>query len=298
MKPEFECFRCIVTTRLREIENSSISKEEKLLLAKNIIQLLSSEFSYSAELTDVASKLFNLLVEKAPDIVTYYSRIKTLCNRLALENISIHVKHTENLSSRARFEYLVKLSALGNLIDYGVADHSALSPPTILPSIVEKQEYCVNQVDAFYELVKSGGKTVLWLFDNCGEAVYDLLLIREIRKMENTVWGLVKNDPGFQNDISESDARMLGLDRELDALITYGCQCSTIHLDKIGSEAKHALASADLVVAKGMSHFEYLSEVGLDKPVVFILVPKCRPVAKRVLNEHCVGKIAVLVKHT
>ncbi len=283
-----------MSTRLKEIENSGADEELKLEAAKRMLSAIVQSFSYETELTELATNLYNTLIESLPSVTEYYSRVKKALNSLALEALKIHEEHAQKLEGLARFRYLVKLSAIGNLIDLGVAGHESVNPLELLPSVVERYEYCVDDTEKFYNLVLKGGRKVLWLFDNAGEAVYDTLLIREIKKLGNAVYGLVKDEPGFQNDVTISDVQYIGLDKLLDHVLTYGCKCSTIHLNKIGSEARKAVEEADLIVSKGMSHYEYLSELELGKPVIFILIPKCVPVAKNISSPECRGKIVVL----
>ncbi|MEM0224331.1 MAG: ARMT1-like domain-containing protein [Desulfurococcaceae archaeon] len=294
MKPDIECLRCIVSTRLREIGQLNLDKEEKLKLSKEIIAKITEYFNWDIELTELASEVFKYLVSKAPQVADQYKITKRALNEIALKNKDIHEQHIKLLHGYSKFKYLVKLSAIGNLLDYGVADHKPLDKP-ITPVMVEEYEIAVDDSHRLYELLKNGGIKITWLFDNAGEAVYDMLLINEIRKMGNTVFGLVKNEPGFQNDISAEDADHLDLRAYLDDIKTYGCRCSTIHLDHISYEARSLIERSDLIVAKGMSHFEYLSEVNIGKPVCFILIPKCDPVARRI-RENSRGKIVVLLK--
>ena len=294
MKPEIECLRCILSVRLREIEQANLSKEEKLHLAKMLISKMLEEFNWDVELTRLASELFNYVVKSAPGVVEYYRSIKRASNRIALENISVHRDYALKLKGFERFHYLVKLSAVANLIDYGVADHKPLQD-TLTPDVVEKREVARDDSLDFYNTVVRGGLKLVWLFDNSGEAVYDTLLIEELRKMSNKVYGLVKEEPGFQNDISLVDAEEMGLSNVLDGVISYGCHCSTIHLEHISREVRDLINSSDIVVAKGMSHFEYLSEVELGKPTLFVLVPKCDPVARRIGGDSR-GKIVIYFK--
>jgi len=294
MKPDIQCLRCIMSTRLREIEQVSLERNEKLTLSKEIAAKIIEQFNWNIELTDFASEVFKYLVSRAPEVAEYYRDVKRTLNKRALENIELHERYIVQLNSYAKFMYLVKLSAIGNLLDYGVADHKPLDE-TITPTIVEKYDVAVDDSYELYKTLISGGVKITWLFDNAGEAPYDLLLINEIRKMGNTVYGLVKDEPGFQNDISIEDAEYLNLSFYLDELKTYGCNCSTIHLNHISNEARSILEKSNMIIAKGMSHFEYLSEVNLGKPVFFILIPKCEPVARKI-REDSRGKIVVLFK--
>jgi hypothetical protein len=296
MRPSFECLRCLVNVRLREVESSNASREVKLGVARRLLNILESEFDYNAEITHLATKLYNTVVGALPDVADYYRGVKRELNRLALENLASHVEYAGRMSGLSRFRYLVKLSALGNLIDLGVAGHNPITPLDLKPGVVESHGFCLDYTEDFHRLVSRGGLRVLWLFDNAGEAVYDTLLISELRRLGNTVWGLVKDEPGFQNDITLDDALYIGLDKVLDRVLTYGCKCSTIHMEGVGGEARMAVREADVIVSKGMSHYEYLSELNLGKPVVFILIPKCTPIASSIGDPGCRGKIVVMVR--
>ncbi|WP_048162849.1 damage-control phosphatase ARMT1 family protein [Thermogladius calderae] len=296
MKPSFECLRCLLTIRLREVENSRASSEEKLETARRVLSLAESSFGYEAELTHLATDLYNTLTTLLPSVVDYYKKVKRELNELAIRSLGLHQDYATGLDGPSRFRYLVKLSALGNLIDLGVAGHNHINPEALTPGLVEGYEFCIDDTVELYEAVSRGGLRVLWLFDNAGEAVYDTLLIREVKRYGNTVWGLVKDEPGFQNDVTIEDAALIGLDRVLDRVASYGCRCSTVHLEKLGDEARRLVKEADVVVAKGMSHYEYLSEVDLGKQVFFILIPKCPPVARSLGDPKCQGKIVVLRK--
>ncbi|ADV65269.1 damage-control phosphatase ARMT1 family protein [Desulfurococcus mucosus] len=280
MKPQPECLRCILTTRLREIEYSTLSPTAKVALAKKLLVKLVDEFTLeSTELSMLASRVFEDLVAEAPDIVDYYRLIKARSMRIALSNVEVHRKHAERLGDYERLHYLLKLSALGNLIDYGVAEH--VFEEHIEPSMVEKAEPAIDDSHRLYELVERRGLRVLFLLDNAGEAVYDSLLAEYMRGKGSMVIGVAKDEPGFQNDVTLSDLLASGLDKAFDMVITPGCRgvCSSIHLEKTSEDFRRLLGSVDLIIAKGMAHFEYLYEAGIGKPVLFILTPKCNPVA-------------------
>lgn len=297
MKPEIECLRCILSVRLREIEQTSLSKKEKLDLARELIARIEKEFCWEIELTKFASEFFKFTVLKAPSIVEFYRSIKQVSNRMALENLSLHTEYVSKLRGYDRFKYLVKLSAMANLIDYGVADHKPLEQGFLTPGFVEKYETYIDDSYPLYNTVSSGGLKILWLFDNAGEAVYDILLIKELKSMGNKVYALVKDEPGFQNDVTIDDIEYLGISKLIDEILTYERYHSTIHLESLSNEALTLINNSDIVIAKGMSHFEYLSEVNLRIPLVFILVPKCNPVAK-VIGRDSQGKIVVMFKQS
>ncbi len=280
MKPKPECLRCILSVRLREIEGTSVSDELKVQVAKELLKLLIEEFSLDRELTQLAMITFKFVISRLPEVVAYYEKIRSISNLQALHDLPVHEVYLARLvNDYERFRYLVKLSGIANVIDYGVAEHSA-NIVSIDPSKVENTEIFIDHTHEFFEVVRKGSLNILWLFDNAGESIYDMLLIKEIRSMGNSVYGFVKEDPGFQNDITLRDAMSSGLTSVLSGVIVY--HGSTIHIENLNEEALKSIEKADLIVAKGMSHYEYLSERFLSKPVVFILVAKCDPVANSV----------------
>jgi len=297
LKPSIECLRCTLAIRLKEVELSNLNNDSKLVLAKKLVLKVLEEFNWDIEITEFESNIFRYVISMAPGVVDYYRKLKLALNRKALENVKVHEEYARRLSGYERFNYLVKLSAVANLIDYGVADHKPLSGD-INPEYVESFPVYRDDSRALYDMVVKGGQRVVWLFDNAGEAVYDALLIKEIKRMGNYVYGLVKDEPGFQNDLSISDLEYSGLMDVLDGVKGYGCNCSSIHLDHISTEARELVEKASVIIAKGMSHFEYLSEIDLVNPTVFVLIPKCDPVAKRVAlgSTSSRGKIVVLLK--
>lgn len=295
MKPEPECLRCLLTVRLKEIENINIDDEEKLAVSKEIIELITKEFTYEVELTKFATRIFNELLRRAPEIAQYYDKIKRYSNEHAFLSLKVHEKHVSALQQEHRFKYLLKLSILGNMIDYGVAEHSPRSIE-ITPEMVEKANIHIDDSDRLFNYVKNGGRVILWLFDNAGEAIYDLLLIKELREMGNIVVGLVKDYPGFQNDITIKDALEWKFYEVLNELHTYGCLCSTIHIDSVDKDILDLIERSNLIIAKGMSHFEYLSDLKLEKPICFLLVPKCKPVARK-LGLGSTGLLVVTCKN-
>ncbi|MCC6040894.1 MAG: hypothetical protein LM557_01820, partial [Desulfurococcaceae archaeon] len=74
MRPRFECLKCILTVRLREIENTNASAEAKIRATKELLKLLVNEFSLNAELTRLATNTFKLVVSMLPEVTDYYSK--------------------------------------------------------------------------------------------------------------------------------------------------------------------------------------------------------------------------------
>ncbi len=274
------CVRCILSVRFNEILEAVGDRDRAIDLQIRLLRIAYEVFSSERELTVIATRIFNELLKIAPEVIDYYRGVR----RRSLDNAlrALHVLEAGfkafDLSSLEKFYMATKLSIMGNLLDTGVSEFRP--PDEIDLDEVYSSELSIDHIPRIYSVLEKGGLRVLWLFDNAGESIYDIPLISIIREMGNYVVGVAKEDPGFQNDLTISDARYAGLDKYVDELVSTGYPGASIHLDKVSREFREQLAKADLVIAKGMAHYEYLSTTDLGKPVVHLLIPKCRVLAK------------------
>ena len=81
---------------------------------------------------------------------------------------------------------------------------------------------------------------VVYLSDNCGEIVFDRLLIQFLKSQGSHVTLAVKARP-MLNDATLDDAKMLGLDRIVDCLTT---NCESAEIGICPEEATPALSEA------------------------------------------------------
>lgn len=131
-------------------------------------------------------------------------------------------------------------------------------------------------IDHFAQLDRAlePGASVLYLADNCGEIVFDKLVIEILLARGCRVTAVVRGAP-IINDATLADARICGLEG-LCPVIDNGTDLPGTWLDW-GSEAlREAFARADCIVSKGMGNFECLSDVRA--PIFFLFTVKCTTV--------------------
>jgi hypothetical protein len=116
--------------------------------------------------------------------------------------------------------------------------------------------------------------------DNCGEIVFDRLLVNELKSMGVRVVGVVKGEP-ILTDVTEADLRTTGMDKVFDVCLTTGSFAIGIDTDLIGEELGLELDQADLIISKGMANFESLSDKKYPR-VAYLMRTKCRPVAEAI----------------
>ncbi|MBS7288389.1 MAG: DUF89 family protein, partial [Candidatus Freyarchaeota archaeon] len=116
------------------------------------------------------------------------------------------------------------------------------------------------------------------LTDNAGEIIFDTVLVRELKNASAEVTVAVKEKP-VMNDATMADALEAGMDRVADKLITTGTDTVGLFLQECSQEFLDEYWSADVIVAKGMGNFEFMTEYEHPCDVYFLLRTKCAPVA-------------------
>ena len=278
MRVTRQCVKCIVNVRLNEVLNAVKNESRSIELQVELLKVIHEEFIKGNELTVIASRIYSWLVNRSPKVVEYYRIVKRKSIDRAKHLIGELEDYLKYFDGYERFRLAIKISVAGNILDTGVYEHKP--PATVSRDYILSIPLVIDHTLEFYNDVVNGGKVILWLFDNAGEAIYDLLAIKLLREYGNKVVGVVKDDPGFQNDLTLSDALYARINEHVDELITTGYPGSSIHLDLVSQEFKEKLKQTDIIISKGMAHYEYLSEVNLGKPIFYLLIPKCEPIAK------------------
>lgn len=271
------CIQCITDVRLRDVRAVTSDPDEAVEKQLELLNVIANEFIRGGELTVIASRIFYRLVKIVPKVVEHYRILKRRSIDEMWKKINVYRELLEGLEGYDRFRLAVKISIAGNTMDTGVAEHTP--PREVNVEEILSSPLSIDHTKEIYSILSKGGKRILWLFDNAGEAVLDTILITVVRELGNTVVGVAKEDPGFQNDLTISDAEYAGLDKYLDKLISTGYMGSSIHFDRVSQELLNEFSKADIVVAKGMAHYEYLHVLKLGKTMVYLFIPKCDIVA-------------------
>jgi uncharacterized protein with ATP-grasp and redox domains len=176
------------------------------------------------------------------------------------------------------FRDFVLASIIGNTYDYGVKGHTVTG---------DFLSYFRKEFDAGLAIDDTGRicellSRVVYFTDNCGEIVFDRLLLEELSRMGSSVTLAVRDAP-ILNDATLEEARALRLDRFVQTITTTGCGCELgVRLDCMPEELSAALDDCTLIIAKGMANYESLSEYSGLPPVAFLMAVKCEPIADEV----------------
>ncbi len=169
-------------------------------------------------------------------------------------------------------ESLLRLAAAGNAIDF-FRDEAEVSR-----ELSAQVEFGLSALERFHRQLKGSSGLLLYLADNAGEQFFDAPLVTGLRKLGWRVVYVVKAGP-IQNDLTREDLYASGLGATLEPLIDTGTRTVGLELGKAGPAFQTLYGQAQIIVAKGMGHFETMSHLP-DPRLYFLLQAKCAPVAQ------------------
>ena len=270
MQTSLDCLPCFMRQALYTARIATNSPELQKKILDRAAQLL-PEFDMNLSPPENAVALYRMIAETAgrPDPFT---TLKQESNSLALElqpqiQNRIHNAHDP-------LAFAIKFAIAGNIIDYG-AHHDFDARKTINTCL--EQQLAINDYEEFRRDAAKA-QSILFLADNCGEIVFDGLLIEQLGPKKVTM--AVKEHP-IINDALLADAKKCGIDK-ICKVITNGTNCPGTPLSQCSEEFLKIFKEADLIISKGQGNFETLSHS--KAPIYYLLTVKC-PVVVDHVNE-------------
>ena len=167
----------------------------------------------------------------------------------------------------------LKFAQTGNYIDYG-ALAGGVDPGTLDRMIAETPERTVDpaQFERFLDDV-SQAKKLLYIGDNAGEIVTDMVLIETLlSRFPNLAITFAVRGGAALNDVTREDAAAVGLDR-IVPIVDNGTRIPGTELAYVGEDMRRCLTEADVILSKGQANFETLATCGLN--IYYIFLCKC-----------------------
>lgn len=169
----------------------------------------------------------------------------------------------------------VSLAALGNSLDFFEDPEKVLAEvPGRLKTGLSFYHDDVPRLEAF---LSHEPKTILYLTDNTGEVFFDLPLYDYIRARAGRTVLVVKGGPSL-NDLTRMELQQAGLESSFEEIADTGTDGVGIEWDSVSGDFLDLVASADLILSKGMANFETIYHRKLSSPVFFIFKVKCAPI--------------------
>lgn len=122
------------------------------------------------------------------------------------------------------------------------------------------------------------GGLLLYIADNAGEIVFDMLLIEQLQREypQIAITVAVRQAP-IINDATLADAEEIGL-TGLVPVISSGSEAPGTPMSMVSNEFRDLFASADVVISKGQGNYETLSDV--EREIYLLFKTKCKVIAR------------------
>ena len=175
----------------------------------------------------------------------------------------------ENLRSRAI------LAALGNSLDFFKNPAEALAE---IPGLFHNGfSFYFDHIDQLQVYMSTRPEIVVYLTDNAGEIYFDIPLYEYLQKHCGRIYLVVKGGPSF-NDLTRVELQSEKLVGKFDIVVDTGTDGAGIDWDTVSREFIDLIASADLIVSKGMANFETLYPRPTSAPSFYLFKAKCEPI--------------------
>ncbi len=260
-----DCLVCFLRQALATVRRSTPDPEQQWRLTGEIGAMLAG-FDPQVPPPENAVHYYRLIARRT-GVADPYAAEKQESNifALGLEARTRELILQEDDPLLAALQFAIN----ANVLDYG-AQHQ-LDREAALASC--RQPLMINHYPALVQQL-SAKPNILYLADNCGEIVFDKLVIEHLLAAGCKVTVAVRQDP-IINDAMLEDAVYCGLDR-LCPVITNGADVPGTALGMCSEAFRRQFAGADCIISKGMGNFECLSEV--TAPIFFLFMVKCSSV--------------------
>ena len=217
---------------------------------------------YNPQVSALFSRHFGLEEEQ-------YLEEKDLSNRFVMDRFDTIYALAENAEDPVLAG--LQLAILGNYMDF-----AALQDQVSFEKLDQMLREALNmQLDmAVYEVLRQDlqkGRKLLYLTDNAGEIGMDRIFAQQIHKAYPHLEITFCVRGGLTvNDATREDAAFVGIPFPV---IDNGNLVSGTQLDQLSPEAKEAMDTADVIIAKGMANTETL--YGSGYPIYYAFLVKC-----------------------
>lgn len=266
MKSDIVCIPCILNFCLRTLNFCDIKASQKEEIFIKIVKRI-GDFSLEKSPAALADYATGIIKEEI-GIEDPYREEKKEQNEKALR---VYPRLKEMVrDSKDKLKTAFMVSAIGNVIDLGA--HANFDIEAILHDFADI-EFAKDHFNDFRSKLRSS-KTLLFIADNCGEIIFDRVLLEELEDIRKIV--AVKSGP-FINDVTIRDINDTGIEKTAEIIET-GTNSLNFDVDELGEEFIKTFKEANIIISKGHANFEALHGKRLD--IYFLLRAKCDVVAR------------------
>ena len=263
-----QCLQCHLRRNL-EVAQPLGTEEQTMAFARDLMRMYLEAPAHVAspwfhpQVTDLLTKHYGLPEDR-------FREEKELSNRFVMERLDTIREKVENAPDPV-FAGL-QFAILGNYLDFS-ALQGQVSFETLEDMLNKALEMELDE-DTYRDFCREleTGAKLLYLTDNAGEIGFDRVFAEQIAKkyphldITFCVRGAVTI-----NDATRADAQAVGIPFPV---IDNGNRVPGTQIDMLSEEAKAALDSADVILAKGMANCETMHGCGYN--IYYAFLVKCQ----------------------
>jgi len=263
----YECLRRLVR-QAAELATDDVPLKQRAV--REATKILDDEFSSSQPSLGIAARIHEIVreVTRNPDPYRAMKEREMTLARELYPELSLRAKRSNLPEDGLRGR--LQLAAAANALDF------FKDPGSTRDDIRKTVRFVIDDSEQLEVKLRNAHK-VLYLADNAGELHFDLPLVRWMQQFARVIY-VVKPSP-VQNDLTLEDVRRSGLEAEFGRVMSTGVASPGVVFSLASAQFKREFESADFVFAKGMGHYEALSELPPEGRFFYCLKAKCRPVA-------------------
>ncbi|MHA1864495.1 MAG: damage-control phosphatase ARMT1 family protein, partial [Candidatus Thorarchaeota archaeon] len=263
MKVSLECAHCLLERAMNQTRLATDDPELQMKVITAMTKFLGENFNSESVPSNIGTDR-DLIVQRMTG-KDPYEDLKRESNVMALNILPELLQIVDEVKDQhSMFRKATLIAAAANAIEFDVSgrEFSLDELRHILDNV--ESDLAVDQVDEFRKLCENASE-VIFLHDNAGEVVLDMILMREIKRLGPKVIAVVKGGP-ILNDATMIDADEVNLRDYADEVIDTGAPAIGVNLERNSKEFLDIFHSAELIVAKGMGNFESLTEFDPKSP--------------------------------
>lgn len=262
-----ECFECNKNTINKLSKIIDINDNDQIYLNKYIEKYL-NDVDMSRSNPDVMGDIYKYIREYL-NIYDPYLDIKKEYNEYVLNMKDEIVDYIDKSSHPllCALECAIK----GNLIDFG-AKHT-FDYEMLKKLLFEKINLTIDDSSKLFDALNNA-RSLLYLCDNCGEIILDLIFIEYIHKYypDIKIQLALRGEP-IINDICIDDKNYLPI-KDYIEVISNTTNTPGFIYEKASIHIQEIFNQSDIVISKGQGNFEGLSSIKKDN-LFYLFMAKC-----------------------
>ena len=262
------CLQCSLRRNIETVQSLG-SAEETMDFARELMRM------YLEGPRDVPSTRFTPKIARL-----LHARYGLEIDRLRQEKLdsnALVLSHMEDIRNRVMGSEDpvlagLKYAILGNYLDFSALQGQvSFETFTQMLDTAEDMQFDMAVFERFCQDLKVG-KKLLYLTDNAGEIGFDRIFAEAIAKIHPNleITFCVRGGPTL-NDATREDAAAVGIPFRV---IDNGNLVPGTQLDLLSAEAKQAVETADVILAKGMANVETMLGCGYN--IYYAFLVKCQ----------------------